>query len=126
MGSAPHLGDAVWSPGMQWFCGRVLGHKDRNHSDGKVWYAYCLRCGYLFGNPWGAPLGTKELERLQRLRNRAYHLQNKIDAKPINYEMGYSKGELSALCWAVERITGEKFAPSSGRDHPADIASLPK
>lgn len=61
-------------------------------------------------------LTPKEEERLQRLRNRAYHLQNKIDAKPINYEMGYSRAELSALCWAIEKISGQPFKTISSRD----------
>lgn len=68
---------------------------------------------------WRAPaprLTPKEEERLQRLRNRAYHLQNKIDAKPINYEMGYSRAELSALCWAIEKISGKPFKTISSRD----------
>lgn len=50
MGNAPHM--KAWPRWAQVLCARLLGHQDRNHSDGKVWYAYCLRCGYLFGHPW--------------------------------------------------------------------------
>ena len=41
-------------PFLQWLCG-VFVHKDRNSSDGKRHYAYCLRCGRLFGNVWNGP-----------------------------------------------------------------------
>lgn len=50
MNNAPHMHH--WPRPLQWLCG-VFWHKDRNYSDGKKHYAYCLRCGYLFGNPWG-------------------------------------------------------------------------
>jgi hypothetical protein len=51
--SASHM--KPWSRFGQLLCGRLLGHQDRNHSDGNTHYAYCLRCGYLFGHPWGSP-----------------------------------------------------------------------
>ena len=51
MGNAPHM--QPWPRWAQVLCARLLGHQDRNYSDGNRHYAYCLRCGYLFGNPWG-------------------------------------------------------------------------
>lgn len=53
MGNAPHM--KPWPRAAQFLCGRILGHQDRNYSDGNSHYAYCLHCGYLFGHPWGAP-----------------------------------------------------------------------
>ena len=61
----------------------------------------------------GDTLDAKETERLERLKRRAYHLQNQIDAKPVAYNMDRSKAELSALCWAIEKITGKPFDPAS-------------
>lgn len=55
MANADHM--VAWHPVAQFFCGRILGHQDRNYSDGERHYAYCLRCGYLFGNPWGGHKG---------------------------------------------------------------------
>ena len=64
------------------------------------------------------PLNKKEIDRIERLKRRAYHLQNKLDNMPRNYDMSYTKAELSALCWAVETISGKPFstveAPSIG------------
>ena len=51
MGNAFHM--KPWPRWAQALCSRLLGHQDRNYSDGNLHYAYCLRCGYLFGNPWG-------------------------------------------------------------------------
>jgi hypothetical protein len=51
MGNAFHM--KPWPRWAQVLCSRLLGHQDRNYSDGNLHYAYCLRCGYLFGNPWG-------------------------------------------------------------------------
>lgn len=63
----------------------------------------------------GDTLDAKEWERLERLKSRAYYLQNQIDGRP-RYNMDRSKAELSALCWAIEKITGKAFDPS-----PTDI-----
>ena len=52
-----------------------------------------------------AELTPKEAERLQRLRKYAYELQNRLDNMPIHYEMGYTRARLSAICWAVEKIS---------------------
>jgi hypothetical protein len=57
-------------------------------------------------------LDGKEIERLERLKRRAYHLQNQIEAKPIRYDMSRSRAEMSALCWAIEKISGRKFPPT--------------
>lgn len=54
-------------------------------------------------------LTPKEAERLQRLRDYAYQLQNRLDNKPARYEMGYTEARLSAIIWAVEKISGEPF-----------------
>lgn len=51
MNTAPHM--KVWPRWARFVCARILGHKDRNYSDGRLHYAYCIRCGYLFGHPWG-------------------------------------------------------------------------
>ena len=67
-----------------------------------------------------AELTPKEAERLQRLRKYAYELQNRLDNMPIHYEMGYTRARLSAICWAVEKISGIPFKPESLR--PADDA----
>jgi hypothetical protein len=64
----------------------------------------------------GDPLDAKEAERLERLKSRAYYLQNQIDARP-RYNMDRSRAELSALCWAVEKITGEHFDTGAYGDH---------
>lgn len=49
MNNAPHM--KPWPKVLQWLCG-LIWHKDRNYADKKAHYAYCLRCGYLFGHPW--------------------------------------------------------------------------
>lgn len=61
----------------------------------------------------GWPLTRKEVERLERLKRRAYHVQNRIDEKPMNYNMDYSRAEISALCWAIEKIEGKPFTPDT-------------
>lgn len=50
MNTAPHMKAWPWLARL--FCSRVLGHKDRNYAGVDLHYAYCLRCGYLFGHPW--------------------------------------------------------------------------
>lgn len=64
-------------------------------------------------------LDQKETERLERLKSRAYYLQNQIDARP-RYNMDRSKAELSALCWAVEKITGRPFDAGGSAAHWGD------
>lgn len=59
---------------------------------------------------FGWPLTRKEIDRLERLRRRAYYIQNRLDNMPKNYNMDYSKGELSALCWAIESLSGKPFS----------------
>lgn len=49
--NAPHFKEP-WPKWLQYLCG-LIPHKDRNYSDGCIHYAYCLRCGRLFGAPWG-------------------------------------------------------------------------
>jgi hypothetical protein len=51
MMNAPHVKNP-WPILMQWVCG-VFCHVTRNYSDGVRHYAYCLRCGRLFGGVWG-------------------------------------------------------------------------
>ena len=58
----------------------------------------------------GYPLTRKEIDRIERLKRRAHHLQNRIDEKPRGYDMSYDKAELSAICWSVEKITGKPFS----------------
>jgi len=58
---------------------------------------------------FGYPLTRKEIDRLERLKRRAYYLQNKIDMMPINYNIDNTRAELSALCWAIEKISGKSF-----------------
>ena len=58
----------------------------------------------------------KERDRLERLKSMAYRIQNRMDEKPMHYNMDYSKAELSALCWAIERISGKPFKTESARD----------
>lgn len=60
-------------------------------------------------------LTEKEETRLQRLRDRAYYLQNKLDERP-RYRMDHTRAELSALCWAIEKISGKPFTPVTSRD----------
>lgn len=36
-----------------------LGHEDRNHADEDCHYAYCIRCGKIFGHPWQSDKATK-------------------------------------------------------------------
>lgn len=58
MNTAPHM--KAWPWVGRFLCARILGHKDRNYSDGQFHYAYCLRCGYLFGHPWGGSTNSGE------------------------------------------------------------------
>lgn len=62
----------------------------------------------------GDKLEAKEIERVERLKRRAYHVQNNIDWKPRAYNMDRAKAELSALRWAIEKITGSTFNPQGG------------
>ena len=55
-------------------------------------------------------LAPKEIERLERLKRRAYYIQNQIDSRPERYNMDRSAAELSALCWAIEKISGKPFS----------------
>lgn len=64
----------------------------------------------------GGKLDAKERERVERLKRRAYHLQNQIDSRPRMYNMDRARAELSALCWAVEKITGKAFTPDGSDD----------
>lgn len=64
-------------------------------------------------------LTRKEEERLQRLRDYAYQLQNRIDERPVNYNMDRTRARLAALCWAIEKIGGKPFHPTA----PAGAAS---
>ena len=56
-------------------------------------------------------LSPKEAERLQRLRDYAYQLQNRLDDRP-RYRQDYTKARLSALCWAITKISGVPFDPT--------------
>lgn len=47
---APHVA-RPWPRALRWACG-VVGHVDRNASNEHGHYAYCTRCGRLFGNVW--------------------------------------------------------------------------
>lgn len=58
-------------------------------------------------------LTPKERERLQRLRDYAYVLLNRLDSKPVHYEMGHTEARLSAVRWAVEKISGVPFDPAA-------------
>lgn len=60
-------------------------------------------------------LSNNEAERLQRLRDYAYTLQNRLDNRPVRYNMDHTKARLSAVCWAVSKISGIPFKPESGR-----------
>lgn len=53
-------------------------------------------------------LNREERDKLERLKKRAYHLQNRIDNRP-RYDLSYDKAELSALRWAIQKISGESF-----------------
>jgi hypothetical protein len=55
-------------------------------------------------------LNSEERGKLEMLKRRAYHLQNRIDKAP-RMDLSYDKRELSAIRWAVERIGGEHFGP---------------
>jgi hypothetical protein len=67
------------------------------------------------------PLNKTEKERIQRLRNYAYQLQNRLDGMPEKYHMGYTRARLSALCWAVERLSGIPFDAQGGsKDVPQE------
>lgn len=62
-------------------------------------------------------LSANEAERLQRLRDYAYTLQNRLDNRPVHYNMDYTKARLSALCWAISKISGVPFKTESGREY---------
>lgn len=56
--NAPHLPADLfdyrpWPRVLQWLCGVFSGHDAVNYSDSSIHYAYCFRCGRLFGQPWG-------------------------------------------------------------------------
>lgn len=53
-------------------------------------------------------LSDKEAERLQRLRDYAYELQNAMDANP-RVRMDRRRARHSAVCWAVTKISGIPF-----------------
>lgn len=57
--TAPHVA-TPWPRWLQWVCALLRGHQDRNYSDGRTHYAYCLRCGRLFGNRWGTALAEEK------------------------------------------------------------------
>ena len=61
----------------------------------------------------GGKLNADEARRLWRLKKRAYHLQNRIDRSP-RMDMSHDKAELSALRWAVEKISGETLSALDG------------
>jgi hypothetical protein len=50
-GVASHM--KAWPWWGRWLCAHILGHQDVNYADRQIHYAYCKRCGYRFGNPWG-------------------------------------------------------------------------
>lgn len=51
-------------------------------------------------------LNRKERDKLERLKKRAYHLQNRIDRSP-RFDLTHDKAELSSLRWAIQKISGE-------------------
>lgn len=68
MSTAPHM--KAWPWFARFLCARILGHKDRNFAGPQFHYAYCIRCGHLFGNPWG---GSHEVEHLKGLLEQWSH-----------------------------------------------------
>lgn len=64
-------------------------------------------------------LSPREHERLDRLRKRAHHLQNRIDARP-RYDLSYDKAELSALCWAIAKISGKPFTTDASQPQKSE------
>ena len=38
----------------------LIGHTDRNYADEDRHYAYCIRCGKIFGHPWASDRTNKE------------------------------------------------------------------
>lgn len=56
----------------------------------------------------GWQLNADGKRKVERLKRRAYHLQNRIDRMP-RIDLSHDKAELSALRWAIEQITGEVF-----------------
>src|SRR3990172_2254062 len=64
----------------------------------------------------------EEEKRLQRLRDYAYHLQNELDRKPAGYNMDYMRARLSAVCWAVSKISGTPFTTLSVISEPQQQA----
>lgn len=53
-------------------------------------------------------LSRDDAEKLQRLRDYAYQLQNRLDSAP-RYRLDYTRARLSALCWAITKISGQRF-----------------
>lgn len=37
----------------------LIGHADRNYADEEMHYAYCIRCGKIFGHPWSSDKANK-------------------------------------------------------------------
>lgn len=65
-----------------------------------------LRLRQELANQRAGKLNRDERDRLDCLRRRAYHLENRIDRAPAS-ELFHDKAELSALRWAIQRISGE-------------------
>jgi hypothetical protein len=55
-------------------------------------------------------LNRRERDKVEALKRRAYHLQNRIDNSP-RMDLSHDKRELSALRFAIEKISGESFGP---------------
>jgi hypothetical protein len=41
-----------WRIVLWWLCGVFTNHVDRNTAQDDAHWAYCLRCGRIFGNKW--------------------------------------------------------------------------
>jgi hypothetical protein len=68
-------------------------------------------------------LNKHEEERLQRLRDYAYHLQNQLDTRSPRFNMDHTKARLSAICWAVSKISGVPFSTDPAKDQAMDGAN---
>lgn len=51
---APHV-RRPWPRWLQWICGLFGGHRECHHVGDQTHYAYCARCGRMFGWEWKNP-----------------------------------------------------------------------
>lgn len=59
----------------------LIGHADRNHADEDRHYAYCIRCGKVFGHPWASERENKRAfdATVKVMRGQMDHLRLRLN-----------------------------------------------